>query len=393
MIGPDVIVLDANERSSLALTRSIGRTGVSVVVADHLTHTLAGASRYARASLQYPSPAQEPGAFRVWLRALAAAHPGAVLLPMTDHTLPLCLEERDALSGLKLPFPTLHAYQAVSDKYELFRRCEQLVIDVPATTLVRPGDALKPEDWLHQLPIVVKPRWSAARVDGRLLRQSVTYAQSADQVVALVQRALEEGAQGVLLQEHIAGEGRGIFGLYDHGRRIATFAHRRLREKPPSGGVSVYSESMPVDPHLTSAMDRLLGPLDWHGVAMAEFKVTARGRAVLIEINGRFWGSLQLAVDAGVDFPKLLYDLASGGSPACPTHYQVGRRLRWLLGDFDHGYLLFKDRSGSVSASQRARAALRSLTPWLPRTKMETFRLTDPMPFLAELRQYFRAPR
>ena len=40
---------------------------------------------------------------------------------------------------------------------------------------------------------------------------------------------------------------------------------------------------------------------------MVEFKLDARdGVAKLMEINGRFWGSLQLAVDAGVDFPAIL---------------------------------------------------------------------------------------
>ena len=47
----------------------------------------------------------------------------------------------------------------------------------------------------------------------------------------------------------------------------------------------------------------LLDELNWHGVAMVEFKVTEDGTPYLMEINTRFWGSLQLAIDAGVDFP------------------------------------------------------------------------------------------
>jgi hypothetical protein len=109
---------------------------------------------------------------------------------------------------------------------------------------------------------------------------------------------------------------------------------------------------------------------------------------VLIEVNARFWGSLQLAVDAGVDFPRLLYELATGGQPRPPGGYTIGRRLRWLLGDLDHSYLLLKDRSGSIGALRKAAAIGRSLWPWLPNTGLETFRASDPMPFVAELRQY-----
>jgi hypothetical protein len=69
---------------------------------------------------------------------------------------------------------------------------------------------------------------------------------------------------------------------------------------------------------------------------MVEFKVDMRdGVPRLMEINGRFWGSLQLAIDAGVDFPALLLDVAKGTAPAHPPSYQTGVRSRWLAGDFD----------------------------------------------------------
>ena len=50
--------------------------------------------------------------------------------------------------------------------------------------------------------------------------------------------------------------------------------------------------------------------LRYTGVAMVEFKVNAKtGEFVLIEINGRFWGSLPLAVAAGANFPLWLYQM------------------------------------------------------------------------------------
>src|ERR671923_161553 len=84
----------------------------------------------------------------------------------------------------------------------------------------------------------------------------------------------------------------------------------------PSGGVSVLSESVPIDPALRAIAERILDRVRWHGVVMLEFKITPAGAPCLIEANARFWGSLQLAIDAGVDFPYLLYQVATGQTPA-----------------------------------------------------------------------------
>ena len=111
-----------------------------------------------------------------------------------------------------------------------------------------------------------------------------------------------------MLQERIVGPGVGVFACYRDGRPVALFSHRRLRERPPWGGVSVLSrERAAASRARASTPRRLLDELGWHGVAMVEFKQDVRdGIPKLMEINGRFWGSLQLAIDAGVDFPALL---------------------------------------------------------------------------------------
>ena len=112
-----------------------------------------------------------------------------------------------------------------------------------------------------------------------------------------------------MIQEKIIGPGTGLFTLYDKNRHLALFSHKRIREKPPSGGVSVVSESVPLDNEMVDAADKLLSAVGWTGVAMVEFKRDVRdGKAKLMEINGRFWGTLQLAVASGVDFPVLLIE-------------------------------------------------------------------------------------
>ena len=163
------------------------------------------------------------------------------------------------------------------------------------------------------------------------------------------------------------------------------FAHRRLREKPPSGGFSVYRESIALQAGLVGAGLRLLEALDWRGVAMIECKrEPATGRHVIMEVNGRFWGSLQLAIDAGVDFPSLLVRCAAGETvPEC-RQYRVGIRSRWFWGDVDHLYLRW--RSGGARL-----AALRDFVRVRPgRDRPEVWRWRDPAPFLVETLQWLR---
>jgi predicted ATP-grasp superfamily ATP-dependent carboligase len=80
----------------------------------------------------------------------------------------------------------------------------------------------------------------------------------------------------------------------------------------------------------------MLTALRWHGVAMVEFRVRADGTPTFIEVNGRFWNSLALAIHAGVNFPAMLAALAHDIDIPTQPQYRIGVRCRWLLGDVRH---------------------------------------------------------
>jgi len=137
----------------------------------------------------------------------------------------------------------------------------------------------------------------------------------------------------------------------------------------------------------------LLKAIGWQGVAMVEYKVDRRdGWPKLMEVNGRFWGSLQLAIDAGMNFPLMLYRLATGEQVPPQFKYRAGVRCRWLIGDFDHLLIRFThplnpDGSRS-SAGSRLRACLNFMKFWEPNTRNEVFRLDDPAPGWFEIKGY-----
>jgi len=222
----------------------------------------------------------------------------------------------------------------------------------------------------------------------------IRHAASVDELAAVI-RAMPRAAYPLLIQERIVGPGVGIFLLIWDDEILAIFAHRRLREKPPSGGVSVYAESIEPPAGLAERSYALLEDLGWRGAAMVEYKIDqATGTPYLMEINGRFWGSLQLAIDAGVDFPRLLLDRASGRPGAAALRYPAGVRGRWWWGEVDHLLARLRRSPAALSlpadAPSRAEAVRAFLGACLRFDADAVWRWDDPRPFLTETASWFR---
>src|SRR5262249_50116444 len=349
------LVAPGRVRTAVAVTRSLGRRGVPVTIADESRGSLAGTSRYCQGAVRVPSPARSAEAFVSAIREEVSRRSHRVVVPVDDITLSVVSQARSQFEGLTaLPFPEFETVQLAHDKGALAALAEEKGIPVPKTVVMRDPADLESAITHVGFPAVVKARVSRFPLGGQWRDGGpVHYVRTASGLDEVI-RAVREVVPCPLVQEHIPGEGRGLFVLMNRGRLRAAFAHRRIREKPPSGGVSVLSESVALDPQLLEHAERILDALKWHGVAMLEFKRDARdGVSKLLEINGRFWGSLQLAVDSGVDFPYLLYQLAVDGDIEPVFAYQVGVRLRWWLGDLD--WLLIRLRE-KESLAQRLRA-------------------------------------
>ena len=382
----DVVVLDAAQRSALAAVRSLGKRGLRVAVADSIPDTAAGRSRYCRRHFTYPDPEKRPTDFIEWLHELGRLHPGIVVLPVTDLSVPLTIDAIASNAWIRSPLPPRASYESAIDKFECARLGELMGLRAPRTHLISVRDPGALDTLNLSFPVVLKPRRSVARTDHGTFRLGVTYATSVADLRAKV-AALAEIADDVLLQEKIVGTGAGVFALYANGSPCGFFAHRRLREKPPSGGVSVLSESATPDTATQHAVERLLTSLSWHGVAMVELKIAEDGSAWLMEVNARLWGSLQLAIDCGIDFPFYLFQLATGQAVSFPQAYP-SRRLRSELGDLDNLYLTMRDESYSLRS--KAVALARFCVPWRPGMRYELTRFDDLGPAWFAIRTYVR---
>ena len=389
-----VLVTDGEQRAALALVRSLGRAGHRVYTCSSSGRSIAGASRYSRREMKVSDAMSDPAGFLADIKALVRAWTIAILVPVSDAALLTLLPERERLGGVQIPFPDVETFRRVSDKNLVLDAAPRFGIHVPEQWLLScPDDVSCLDRDALRFPLVIKPSRSVAESDGRRVKVGVRYAEDRAQLDAQLV-GIDDAAYPLLLQRRVLGPGVGIFLLLWEGRTVAQFSHRRIREKPPSGGVSVYRESIPADPVLVASSRALLEHLGWQGVAMVEYKLDeATGTPYLMEINGRFWGSLQLAVDAGVDFPTLLLSAGAGERPSPVLEYRTGVRSRWWWGDVEHLFARLRPSTdGSVppGAGSRWRAVRDFLTLWRPGDRSEILRLSDPRPFLRETVDWVR---
>ncbi len=386
-----ILITDGEERSALAATRSLGRAGYEVYVCSSRERCLAGSSRYARAQARAaPAGAAEEALERV--ASLTRRWGVDLVLPMTDRSSLLLLGARDRLAPAVVAGPDAAEFARISDKSMLSDTASHLGIAIPEQRVLAAPGAPLPEPLDLPLPLVVKPARSVALAEPEKLR--VVEAESAEGL----RRCLDElpaAAYPILLQRKIRGPGIGVFLLRWNGRIVASFAHRRLREKPPRGGVSVYRESIPPPQDLLTRSARLLAEHRWQGVAMIEFKREREtGTAYLMEVNGRLWGSLQLAIDAGVDFPRLFVEAALGNDPEPVLEYRIGVRTRWWWGDVDHHLARLRGRGVDADVPKLSPArALLGIVRHRPGDRLEVLRLRDPVPFFRETVDWLKALR
>jgi predicted ATP-grasp superfamily ATP-dependent carboligase len=391
-----VFVTDGEQRATLALVRALGRAGISVTVGSKSANSLAGSSRFCAGRVRYASPFEHGEAFQTSLLKEMQSGKYKVIFPMTDITTILVAQMRDSLEPLvRVPIATEQQIRQVQDKREVLLAAQSIGIGYPETFMLHSGEDLDAVTKRLHYPVILKPHLSWLQRNSEWVSGDVQYAFDAEDLKEKYFQ-LHSLIPNPLVQERIEGEGRGVFLLVWNGQLKAAFCHRRLREKPPWGGVSVYRESIPLDQEMVGKSYKLLQAFGWQGPAMIEFKVDNRdGSARLMEVNGRFWGSLQLALDAGLNFPLLCYRLAMGEGVPSQFDYKVGVRSRWLLGDLDQLLIRWAHPNGENGFYPYKTSKLRASFDFMKFYKRdlhyEVLRFEDPAPGWYECKSYIQA--
>jgi predicted ATP-grasp superfamily ATP-dependent carboligase len=326
-----VLVTDCWTRKGLSTIRGLGEHGITVDAMSHKRLTPAFYSKYARRRLRVSNPKERRERYAGQLVRAISEGGYDTVMPLETETIEILQERREEVGPYtKLLLPTREQFEKANDKWHVFRMAEELGIPAPRTLLPDSWEEASKEARGLGYPLMVKARSGS----GSRGTKKVEHAEQLEGVYRRIQKEYGDPMlQACIRQE---GTGVGVACLASGGVSLVLFSYRRLREYPVKGGPSTLRESTD-DPRLKDYAARLMERLRWIGVAMVEFKVDpGDGVPKLMEINPRFWGSMELARVSGVDFPYLLYRLTMG-EPVEQPNYNVGVRCRWLLpGDVSH---------------------------------------------------------
>lgn len=299
-----VLVCDGDGKAALAITRSLGQKGIYVIVGTHMFTGRALFSKYCKETVQYPDPHDETN-FLSFMLDYSIQNKINMIIPVSYITCRFFSKYKNAFEmETEIPIADWESMQLASDKHSTMKIADACGVPRPRTT----GHL--------ELPVVVK-----SNTESKFLRY-VNTNEEFDKI----------DLTDKTTYEYIPGTGYGYVALYDHGKLIVDFMHVRLREYPITGGPSTFAKAVYYD-EMKQYGEKIFTYLNWHGVGMCEFKLDDRDdKFKLIEINPKFWGSIDLAMVCGVDFPYHLVKLTHPYIVERKLKYQAHSKMfRWLF--------------------------------------------------------------
>ncbi|WP_181422050.1 carboxylate--amine ligase [Halomonas sp. LBP4] len=379
--GQKVLLTHAWCRISYSVLRGLTSQGIKVVVADTGKLGMCQASRLPYAKEVYRSLYSDPIGFIDDVDALCTYHDIGLIIPGHEEgeLLAKAKESGRFASGATLALVDSKTLGMANDKDHMSRLAKELGVSVAPIVDYHTSDEVK--------DITDPKKWYVARARYGNSSKGVRFSRGGESLGNEVKKMMVdfhlESDRLPIIQEFVEGCGWGVSCLYWHGQRIGCFTHRRLQEKIATGGPSTLRMAAS-NPALEADAHRLLSALNWHGLAMVEFKQDDKRRDhYFVEINPRLWGSIDLSLSSGVNFPWLLYLSELYGSDVALSAFQGAREgivERWIWG----GVL----RRLDLMRRGRLVDAL-SLRDGFHADSFDDFKLDDPFVFLGEVFYYF----
>jgi predicted ATP-grasp superfamily ATP-dependent carboligase len=385
-IHNSVLITDpGGTQGALSIVRSLGRRNVATTLLTQERLVPALFSRWHSERVYCPSSLDNLEGFMTNLLRIARSGKYITVFPMGDNSLLPISEHRDQLAPyLKLALPSHESVVKALDKSQTLKAAEEIGIPTPKTFCPRNLTEAKDISTKIQYPAVIKPRWSCVwERNGKALYSRPYYVNSASDLLSTYAK-VDKNFPAPLIQEYVPGYNISVGLLFDRGEPKATCFIRVYRTIPITGGTGVLRESVAPDPTLLRYSSDLLKRLHWYGVAEVEFRVDSRDLTPkLMEVNARFWGSMNVAIQSGVDFPYLLYLLAIGKQVRPVFNYRIGVKYRWLDGDEQNLRTILKGKQRLINLEppNKLNAVLCFLKFYEKNIHYDGFTVSDPLPF------------
>ncbi len=322
-----VLVTDAQMRSSLAVIRSLGKKGLNVTAGEETRFTTGFFSKYCNNKVVYINPINEEEKFVEKILDTVKNNDYDIVFPVADNCLKPIIENRKEFDKYtKIALPDNETFMKAYDKGNTLKIALKNNIPCPKTYFNI--DELYENQEKLNYPLIIKPRISSGSRGFKTCR-------SFDDLISNY-KELQEKFGALLVQEYIPYGGEmGVYTLFNfESEPKAVTVQQRIRSYPVSGGPSTLRKTIKneISEEAIKIGFKLLRAMKWSGVGMVEFRIDGRdGSLKLMEVNPRFWGSLQLSILSGVDFPYMLYRLFMDGDVEPVMDYKEEVYCRWLL--------------------------------------------------------------
>jgi hypothetical protein len=293
-----VLLSEASSLTAREFVTVLGRHGVQVEAMTASSLPLARFSRWCRAVHHAPAPSADPVGYLQAVDSLMASGRFDALLPTHEQAWMFAVG-RSLLTHAPIAVASAEAFDQVASKIAFATVADTIGLPQPAWRRV--GD--EPDLGGLGFPVWIKASFSTA---GRGVYRAADHAQAID-----AWRALSAaGADEVMIQSPAQGCYAQVQGLFADGELIAAAASEQLALGAGGSAAARVSVDHPL---AVDALARLGAPLGWRGGIALDY-LHRDGRPQFIECNPRIVEPGNAAA-AGVDFPQLMIDLATGRGP------------------------------------------------------------------------------
>ena len=374
------VVVIGDQAHALGILRSLGRKGIPCYLLNDSSVCIGKFSRYCSKFIKMPDINDET-VFLKFLEknSLGQGLEGAIIMPTDDATVSLLSKYKHSLEKTyKIPTPIWDITKFAIDKRLTYQIAKKNNIPVPRTIFPKNLEELYEELPTITFPAILKP--AIMHHFYKKTKKKVVKTDTKDELI----RAYKEVSSiidpsEIMIQEIIQGGPELLYSFcsfFKQKKVMGMLIARRTRQKPMDFGVgSTFVETIYI-PELEELGTRLLTAIDYYGLSEIEFKMDPiDGKFKLLEINARTWKWHTLAIQAGVDFPYLLYQDMMGEEVKSIISFK--ENIKWLDIIRDTEVVIGEVLNGNM----KLREYLRSLKG---KKEYATFSMDDALPFIIE---------
>lgn len=368
-----ILVMDGQTIAALAIIRSLGEKGFEIHCGEDFRYNLSSFSKYVKKAVVYPSPVTRPDQFCDFVLNLTKQERYNLIIPVADDTTLLLSKYKEKfLRYTKLYLADFSAVSKLGNKGEAIKIAQKLSIPVPATYFPEDTGIEEIKNRV-KYPVLIRPRISSGS-------RGIKYVSSRSKF-DIAYKQVENEYGNPIVQEYISHDGGhySIGVLFDRDSKpVAIHVYKELKQYPLQGGTAAVAVSIKKERWVDYFLE-ILRSMKWVGPAhMDVLYDSASNTPRLLEINPRFWMSLNLSVKAGVDFPYLLYKLTNESKFSPVSLYKEGLIYRWI----------FPNEILWLTQTSRKREGFKEfINFWDKNTCYGDLSLDDPMPVIGIIHQ------